>query len=230
MEFILKDQNIDIFFYENIFQAVCLWSLWRVRRCGQAKATWTSSTSSGRTWETSSPDTCRYSRSGIFILSSPSPSPKSQIQVQIQVPNPKSKVQRRGTGTWVDTILLQTTTTTYTFSHLKCHQVMRKDLPWPSLAFLDFPWHPMTFLGLLWHSITFYALISPSKTSLWPSMNKCLLSSPGQISEPPNLKPKLNLTEFRGLTLSTPSLVYVYKQGDIFLQIFKEYCVRMRNW
>ena len=69
----------------------------------------------------------------------------------------------------------------------------------------------------------------------WRLRIKCLLSRPGQISEPPNLQPKLILTEFRGLTLSTPSLVYVYKQGDIFLktskkiQIFQEYCVRMRN-
>ena len=43
-------------------QAACLWSLWRGRRCGQARATWTSFTSSGGTSGTSSPDTCRYSR------------------------------------------------------------------------------------------------------------------------------------------------------------------------
>ena len=58
----------------------------------------------------------------------------------------------------------------------------------------------MTFHDLLWPSMTFYHLLKP----LWPSMIKCLLSSPGLISGPLKPKPKLILTEFQGLTLSTP--------------------------
>ena len=40
-------------------------------------------------------------------------------------------------------------------------------------------------------------------------MIKCLLSRPGLISGPLKPKPKLILTQFQGLTLSTPSLVMI---------------------
>ena len=41
-------------------------------------------------------------------------------------------------------------------------------------------------------------------------MIKCLLSRPDLLSGPLKLKPKLILTQFQGLILSTPSLVILY--------------------
>ena len=53
--------------------------------------------------------------------------------------------------------------------------------------------------------MTFYDL-------LW--LNVYILSSPGILSEPLYLKPKLSLTELHGFTLSTPSLVCFCFQSD----------------
>ena len=134
------------------------------------------------------------------LLSSPNPVPnpshKSRSQIQVQIP--KSKVQRKRNGTGADNIIQQATTqpTTHpplTFLTWNVNLVMGKDHPWPSLTFFD----------LTWPSKFFYDLLR----SPWPSMIKCQLSKPGLISGPLKPKPKLILTEFQGLTLSTPSLV-----------------------
>ena len=107
----------------------------------------------------------------------------AQIQVlssKSKVSNPKSKVQRKGTRTGADGKR-------------------------PSMTFLDLPWPSMTLHDLPWPFRTFYHLLR----ALWLSMIKCLLSRPGLISGPLKPKPKLILTQFQGLTLSTPSLVWI---------------------
>ena len=71
------------------------------------------------------------------------------------------------------------------------------------MTFLDLPWLSMTFHDFLWPSMTFYHFLRP----IWPFMIKCLLSRPGLISGPLKPNTKLILTEFQGLTLSTPCLV-----------------------
>ena len=151
--------------------------------------------------------------------------PDLSCQAQVQVLKPKSQIQSQSLKSkvqsseerdwdWADTIILQATTTTHNFSNLKCQSHDWKRSSWPSLTFLDLPWHSMTFHDHQWPSLIFYHLQRP----LWHSMIKCLVSRPGLISGPLKPKPKLNLTQFQGLTLSTPSLDFYFKFPSVLLK------------
>ena len=59
-------------------------------------------------------------------------------------------------------------------------------------------------------------------------MIKCLLSRPGLISGPLKPKPKLILTQFKGLTLSTPSLVYLYVSDDGIIDVVLSFRISSR--